>query len=468
MAIISANAIRSLVQGIQFKDPQLYDVLMAIVGRLQSTDADLSQIQAQLETAVEEVSSEAIPPVIIFQYVLLQDYIQLTWSSPGESIANYEIRKGTDWDTALRILVTNTLSAVLDPTTIGTHTYLIKSIDQNGIYTSTAKSLVVIIPAIGSVSITHDVIDNNVLLYWEEPTSAFRIVHYIVKRNGTEIGFKDGTFTTIFEQAAGTNEYSIIAVDLAGNLGIESFREVEVNEPPDYVLQGTLDADFTGTATDVVIENLKLYACIDDTETWTTHFTNGSYNTIQDIIDAGYAFWLEPAQTTAEYIEEFDFGATFTNIIITTDWTTEVLDDAVTITPYIDISTDGSTWDGYVSGSSLFATSVRYVRIKLSFAGSDTGLIQLYNLTVRLDVKQITDSGSVSALSSDATGTSVTFNKAFKDINSITVSVNSTVYRIVIYDFTDVPDPTGFKVLVFDSAGNRTSDTVTWVARGVA
>lgn len=468
MAIISANAIRSLVQGVQFKDPQLYDVLMAIVGRLQATSADLSQIQAQLAEAVTEISSATVPPVTIFQYTLIPDYIQLTWVSPGESISNYEIRKGTDWDTALRILVTNTLSAVLDPLAIGDHTYLIKSIDSNGVYTDTVKSLVITIPPIGAVSITHDVIDNNVLLYWEEPVSAFRIVHYIIKRNGTEIGFKDGTFTTVFEQIAGTNTYSVIAVDLAGNQGTESFREVAVSQPPDYVLQGVADADYSGSATDVLAETTRLLACVDPTETWETHFTNGSYDTIQDIIDDGYPYFLEPCQVSGEYIEVLDFGEIFTSVIVTVDWTTEVIDDSVTISPSIDVSDDNSTWAGYVSGSSLFSDSVRYVRIKLSFAGSDTGLIELYNLAARIDVKQITDSGTVGAVSTDAGGTTVTFNKAFKDVNSITVSVNSTAYRIVIYDFTDVPNPTTFKVLVFDSAGNRTSNTVAWIARGVA
>lgn len=99
--------------------------------------------------------------------------------------------------------------------------------------------------------------------------------------------------------------------------------------------------------------------------------------------------------------------------------------------------------------------------------GLKHSLGRLYLLEARLDVRLETDEGTVSALASDGTGTTVTFNKAFKDISSITVSVLDTVEKKVIFDFTDVPNPTTFKVLVFDTAGARVNATVHWIARGV-
>lgn len=94
-------------------------------------------------------------------------------------------------------------------------------------------------------------------------------------------------------------------------------------------------------------------------------------------------------------------------------------------------------------------------------------LYQLWNLRARLDVKLEIDSGTVEAESADVGGTVVLFNKAFRDVNSITVSALSTTELQVVYDFIDIPNPTFFKVLVFDSTGTRVDATVSWKARGV-
>lgn len=106
--------------------------------------------------------------------------------------------------------------------------------------------------------------------------------------------------------------------------------------------------------------------------------------------------------------------------------------------------------------------------IALPGAASSLSLIWFYNLRVRLDVKKAVDSGNIVANAGDAGGTTVTFNKAFKDIDSITVSVlKNTTGRIAVYDFVDIPNPVSFKVLVFDTAGVRVTEEVSWKARGI-
>lgn len=94
-------------------------------------------------------------------------------------------------------------------------------------------------------------------------------------------------------------------------------------------------------------------------------------------------------------------------------------------------------------------------------------LYELYNLRCRLDVKLEADSGNLLADNADVTGTPVTFNKAFKDVNSIVATARGIVELKVVVDFVDIPNPTGFSVYVFDSAGARVDATVSWVARGV-
>lgn len=94
-------------------------------------------------------------------------------------------------------------------------------------------------------------------------------------------------------------------------------------------------------------------------------------------------------------------------------------------------------------------------------------LILLTALTVKLDVRFETDSGIINALAADATGTLVTFNKAFKDISGITATPNSTSDLRALINFIDVPNPTDFRILVYNAAGARVNAEVRWIARGI-
>ena len=49
---------------------------------------------------------------------------------------------------------------------------------------------------------------------------------------------------------------------------------------------------------------------------------------------------------------------------------------------------------------------------------------------------------------------------------AINVTPSGTTARIAIYDFVDAPNPTSFKVLLFDTSGNRVSGDFSWQARG--
>jgi hypothetical protein len=58
------------------------------------------------------------------------------------------------------------------------------------------------------------------------------------------------------------------------------------------------------------------------------------------------------------------------------------------------------------------------------------------------------------------------FNTQFVDVMSITVTAGGTVPAVVLYDFIDVPNPTSFKVRMYDMNGFRISGTFSWAARG--
>lgn len=201
---------------------------------------------------------------------------------------------------------------------------------------------------------------------------------------------------------------------------------------------------------------------------WYEHFNSRGWANIQDQIDAGYPIYAQPTELTGSYEEVIDYGTLLSNNIVTLRWSALQLAGSTTIVSKIASSVDNITYTDFVTGVSVFYSSLRYLKIRFEFTGADdTALLEFSQIQVLLDVKREVDSGSVAADENDANGTEVLFNKEFKDVDSITLDASSTVPLTAIYDFTDVPNPTGFTVYVFDSTGNRVSANVSWKARGI-
>jgi hypothetical protein len=346
---------------------------MAIIARLGQQSVDIADIMRDLEEVPVQVSEE-VPPVTTIDYAIGLDAVKIFWERP-HNIANFELRYGTVWDTALRILITNTTSAVIDPLTPGQHTYLIKSIDGEGRYSAQATRLDIAIPSIGAVNVTHDVIDNYVLLYWTVPYSPFRISHYIIKRNGQEIGRKDGTFTSIFEQVSGTYRYSVIPVNIAGHQGPEAVRDVIVSQPPDYVLLSNRTSTFAGFKGNCIVDLDKLLFSIEN-QTWEQHFIYRGWGSIQDQINAGYPYYAQPSPSTAFYEESgiytFDYGVVLSGSMITLTWAYETITGSGhNIQALMRVSPDNIAWGAWVPGKSNFFTNFRYLQIRLEATALD-------------------------------------------------------------------------------------------------
>ena len=167
--------------------------------------------------------------------------------------------------------------------------------------------------------------------------------------------------------------------------------------------------------------------------------------------------------------EEFDYGTVLPATLIKAALSSTVVTGEITITPTISTKKlIGDAWEDVVGQWQTFGTDFRYVKIKLDFAaaGGDD-LLQCYSLNVRLDTKLINDAGSGTANAGDASGTTVTFNKSFIDVESITVSPNTTSSVTAVYDFVDAPNPTTFDVYLFNAnTGARVSGDFSWSAKG--
>jgi hypothetical protein len=147
-----------------------------------------------------------------------------------------------------------------------------------------------------------------------------------------------------------------------------------------------------------------------------------------------------------------------------------VVSGSVTITPTISTATAAAptTWTDHAGVLQVYATDFRYVKVTLDFTSSGgNDLLLIDSLIVRLDVKIKRDSGIVTANSGDSGGTTVNFAEVFIDIRSITGTPQGTTPAVPVIDFTDAPNPTSFKILVFDLAGGRITRDVRWDASGV-
>ena len=459
-----------------------------IINRFQVSDPDMFQILTFLNNGLTSVNDSVFPTERIttpvtepaplsdtpanFIYEIKARFVQFNWD-PAEGAILYELREGSVWATGDIRVRTNTLQADLDPIPSGTTRFMLKSINIDGIECTTEVFVDVIVPAISGFTLSSQVIDNTVLLNWSVPTGPYEIEYYDIYRDSTKVGSINGTFTTIYELIAGTFDYGVQAVDIAGGLSPLIITEATVTQPPDFELQSSIDSVFDGTKTNVVLIDGVLAACVVN-ETYQDHFINNSWSTPQDQVDAGYPQFIQPTAATGLYEEpDIDYGAVITNVIANVSFATGLPENqqssVVVVSTKMWGSPDDIDWsDGPHTSASHFFPSLRYLRVHVLFSSTDDlSLIFLNSLHITLSVKREDDGGETACLATDATGTPETFNKPFLDIDTITATAKSTVEKNVIVDFVDVPNPTGFSIYVFDSAGSRVNATVEWKARGV-
>lgn len=323
-------------------------------------------------------------------------------------------------------------------------------------------------------TVTAKVLDNVVTLRWTDATASYFIVYYEIRRGTTwetaeVIGQKQGTFSTIIESTGGTYTYWVAGIDASLVYGTPGNVTVVVNQPPDYSSQLNSDSTFNGTKINAIALDPGVLVNVNLTETWQSHFTNRSWTTPQDQISAGYTYFVMPSTTSASYEETLDAGYVISSTKITTTLTSENIAGTTTITPTISTKKlVGDAWTDYAGTSSIFVTDFRYAKIKYDFSSAgNNDLLLLTGLNTRFDARLSNDGGNGTATSTDSGGTTVSFTRSFSRVTSISVTPASTSAVFATYSFTDVVNPTSFKVLLWDTSGARLSGSFSWAAKGV-
>jgi len=503
-----------LITGRQNIDPKLFEAITILNDQISRITLAISPIVKALSQ--RSVSAILLIPPTDFGYSIERVSIRLFWTRPEiDGVINYELRfGGADWETADFVLRTQSTQVNVVPFIGLIGLYRVKTMNDLGQYSAEEASVTVIVTAPAAPTLSARTIDNNVLLSWNIPVSDFSISYYNLWKNKGLIGIVRGNFTTYFEMVGGTYLYGISAVDVAGNESTLSEIPVTLAIPPDFVLEsiyvsnlGALDTQAHGiyiekagsvNVVNFIFENQsgfttdpthiylaliqttstlvncirtpgpKLLACWLITN-WQQHFTNHSWSSPKNQVDAGYPIYIQPGALTGSYEEVVNYGAVFPNVIATISWSTQVVtSENISVIVKMAASTDGVTYSPMIAGASQFFDQIRFLKFRLEFtAESDHALAEFFNVTVSLNVKKELDSGFVTANAGDIAGTTVLFNKKFKDVESITLTVEAKEPVTAIYDFNDIANPTFFKLFALDSAGNRVTYPVSWKARGI-
>jgi hypothetical protein len=288
------------------------------------------------------------------------------------------------------------------------------------------------------------VVDNTVMLYWTLPTrTSLPIDHILIKKGATYstatvLGDKKGEFTTINESTGGNFTYWLVAVDTEGIQSTPVSITTLVSEPADFVFHGEFNSNFSGTKSSATFDGTVLALPVNTTETFEQHFTTRSWSTPQDQVNAGFPIFIQPSGGTGFYEEVFDFGQPLASSRVLLNFTGNVIAGSPVVVTKISLSLDNSTYVDYNGVTDVFGLNFRYVKVRITVTeATNVGLYEITQLTVRLDAKLKNDAGNVSALSTDALGTIVNFNKEFIDVQSVTLSPSATTPIISVYDIKD-------------------------------
>lgn len=207
-------------------------------------------------------------------------------------------------------------------------------------------------------------------------------------------------------------------------------------------------------------------------DSWEDHFLNNSWATPQDQIDAGYPIFIQPANPTSTFLQKFDVGVLIdTSVRVSLPYQIAYVLTGATVVTTISLSDDDVTYVDYVGTDSVYASNFRYVKVLIEVTSDGIGLVKFNDLKLTIGLKTKRDSGNGSALAADSGGTTVTFYRTFKSVESIIVTAlydaGETKGITAIYDFAGTPDPTSFKVLLYSNdTGTRIDGAFSWVATG--
>lgn len=443
---------------------------------------------------------------------VIDNNVLLRWGQPSVDAANqlkidhYEIRKhignNTNWDTSSPLggsgdSITDSRFSVVFETAAGLYTYLIKAYDVAGNASTTPFDTLL------EVAQPPDFVLNA------NYNSAFRTAFGTYSQSGTTVTvtltehrFNVGDLVTLFPTSgtavgdaftdrpvtsvANANTFTVTSFEsktTSGNVTVKTITGLtEPQEVDSVAFTNCLKVFDIAENKNVIYLPVTTDSNGVGTQTWAEHFVGTGSNAspqfanITAIINANFTKYLEPAPTsgTSSYEEVFDYGTSLASTKITVQATdsAEGTLGAVNLTSKLQIASgdSGGSFDTGVSASgsgvSRFGVGLQRVKYTTSAVSTAGSLKKIKNVNFKLDTKIKNDTGTGTANASDSGGTVVNFNVTFVDVQGLAVTPNTTSAVFAVVDFQDAPNPTSFKVLLYNTSGTRVNGNFTWQCRG--
>lgn len=427
-----------------------------------------SVVAASFTYSVGDIPNPTVINHSFFDTSLTSATITLDWDDvlPDFGLRHYEVSYGS----VVRNI--NASAITLPADWIGNRVFTVKAVDQRGNKSSgIVKTITKSVPN-PVTNLRTQVIDNNVLLYWNLPAKTTLPIQHVLLKKGNSwataqtIGTKDGGFTSLQELVAGTYRYWVAVIDTDGYQSTPVSVTAQVRQPPDFVFFAKYESQLDGTKSSAYSESNGILLPVNTTETWQDHFTSRSWNTPQDQINAGFPVYIQPTPSSSYYEEKIDYGTVLASSKIAVGYGGEVVSGSPVVSITISTSVDDVTYVDFPDTMAIYATNFRYFKIRFNVTGNGDDLYRINNIDVTLDAKLKNDAGTIYANASDATGTPVTFNVPFVDITALEATPRGTTPLTAVIDFVDAPNPTGFKIYLFNQSGSRVSGDVSWSAKG--
>ena len=397
----------------------------------------------------------------------------------------YEIRQGASWAAGTVVDIVDTTTLTIDALTAGSYTYYIKAIDTTGNYSNTEDSESVTIAALGAPGeVSAQSALGRVRLSWEAPAfSSPRTEHgvryYVIYRgtegssfsDATRIGTIEGLEYEYLEKSSEVHKVFITAVDFGGNEGTSGSTEFYSDSPFEYTLISSAPVPPTVSGT-AFIEDWhspeRYYLGADSTSWVDVHAANG-WNSVQDQIDSGNTYFIEPLVSNAVVAGKLTFPTTIHGAVGTKNLAAQITFNQTAVdSGNLDLRVRFVTDQGIIYQNQpdniYFADNVFSYYFYIEFYGDANALTYLD--TVRYEVSAIKKqtSGTLTTSTTPVTGNLDT-GGSFSEWPSVTANIiggntgdTLKVRTNVAYDL--------FTVRAFDSNGTQVVRKVDWQARG--
>jgi sulfur carrier protein ThiS len=407
------------------------------------TDSQYSAQRAQATYTVTRPTGVVINQPVFSDTSLTNATVTLSWNDVQPIFGLYGYRIQTD----ATDIVVNSTTVTLPANWIGNRNFTVKVVDNLGVESAPASITVEKLAPRPVENYRAQVIDNTILLYWTLPArTTLPISHVNIRKGNTwetaeQVGDKDGTFTSFSELRGGKYTYWIATVDTENIYSEPVSLSAQVSQPPDFVFNAEYIADFsTGTRVNAKQEENAntLILPINLTETFEQHFATRTWTNPQAQVSAGYPVYIQPGMSSGYYEQVYDYGTVLGSSQVTLNLSGANIVGTNTVSTVLSLSLDGITYIDYSQTSSVFGTSFRFVKVRVTVTQQSIGAIyRISSLIIRLDAKQKSDSGKIDVLFNDAGGTVVNFVNDFIDVTSVTLTPNAVTPLIPVYDFKD-------------------------------